>query len=75
VLKNKAFQVKMVQDVPGAPIPERPATWTPESVSKVFQEQVMFLMVVGAVSYTIKTVLDTTSQVIVNSTSQKKHLL
>lgn len=73
MLKNRSLQVKVIQDTPGTMELIDPSPWTPEAVTKLAQEQIIFVAIVGGAMYALKTLLDTTSQVVVNKSSSDRH--
>lgn len=70
MFKNRAFQIKMVQDDSqyAYPTTPRPSYWTPATISQFAQEQVLGLAVVIAGLYTLKVALDTTSEIAIKKT-------
>lgn len=74
MFKNKAFQVRMVQDNTPTAYASAPREthWTPEVITEFVQEQVKSLAVVLAALYAVKITLDTTSQIAVNKSSRHK---
>ena len=73
MFKNRAFQIKVVQDETryGYTAPPQRSIWTPATISQFAQEQVLGLAVVIAGLYAIKVALDTTSEIAIKKTRSK----
>ena len=74
MFKNRAFQIKVVQDETryGYTAPPQRSIWTPATISQFAQEQVLGLAVVIAGLYAIKVALDTTSEIAIKKTTTRR---
>ncbi len=72
MFKNKAFQVKMVNDtsVPAVAEPKRESPWTPDAINKITQDNMRTIATGLVAVYAVKVLVDALSEIAINKTNK-----